>query len=210
MGTVTTKNNMEFDKRIKELLKGIRVSESDIQGKLDKVQEIGLSPIRVCSYGRVSTKSDEQESSLVNQHTIFNNYCDRQLENGWVLAEEVFDQKTGTLMANRRTIFSTKIKCEVCGCSYTRIKGGYGNRLCSYYVCAGRRNKDLRGKVHECTNSMTYRQDELLDCLEQYMLQILTNKNKIKSIVRKVVTNIHKEMEASIDNYKLSWSYVKI
>ena len=47
MGTVTTKNNMEFDKRIKELLKGIRVSESDIQGKLDKVQEIGLSPIRV-------------------------------------------------------------------------------------------------------------------------------------------------------------------
>lgn len=56
----------------------------------------------------------------------------------------------------------------------------------------------------ECTNSMTYRQDELLDCLEQYMLQILTNKNKIKSIVRKVVTNIHKEMEASIDNYKLS------
>ena len=51
---------------------------------------------------------------------------------------------------------------------------------------------------------MTYRQDELLDCLEQYMLQILTNKNKIKSIVRKVVTNIHKEMEASIDNYKLS------
>lgn len=440
MGTVTTKNNMEFDKRIKELLKGIRVSESDIQGKLDKVQEIGLSPIRVCSYGRVSTKSDEQESSLINQHTIFNNYCDRQLENGWVLVEEVFDQKTGTLMAkrpkfqnmiqralngefdillfkdtkrmcrnnpefldlterlkrkniacvfiaegintltasretltvlglvaestsnglhvsvqtskrlnmqrpegrvpshcfgytkpvsnnstemyineaeselvrelfnryvnlnegfstirddwnnrgvhvfkdrkvniktlkrmidnkmyigtlemgvytkadvradtikgdplyvcqredlrivtdemfdkaqekrkrfresyktdkgiiNRRTIFSTKIKCEVCGCSYTRIKGGYGNRLCSYYVCAGRRNKDLRGKVHECTNSMTYRQDELLDCLEQYMLQILTNKNKIKSIVRKVVTNIHKEMEADIDNYKLS------
>lgn len=58
-------------------------------------------PKRVCGYGRVSTKHEEQESSLVTQHEMFTKWIEAHSEEGYQLVNEVYEQKTGTLVTKR-------------------------------------------------------------------------------------------------------------
>ena len=97
-------NNDIFDKQIEELLKGKKYTEAEINGKIQYINKHypNVTIKRVCSYGRVSTKSDEQESSLFTQNSIFHSVCDNNLQKGWVLVEEVYDQKSATLITKRK------------------------------------------------------------------------------------------------------------
>lgn len=56
---------------------------------------------RVCAYGRVSTKHEEQESSLETQHLLFNRWIETHKSQGYELVNEVYEQKTGTLVTKR-------------------------------------------------------------------------------------------------------------
>lgn len=95
-------DNECFDDQIKELLKGLKTTEEEISSVIDDInQKYKVPVLRICSYGRVSTKSDEQESSLVTQHILFNKYVNSNRAKGYVLVEEIYDQKTGTLAVKR-------------------------------------------------------------------------------------------------------------
>ncbi len=95
-------NQQQFDETIQQLLNGLKTTEDDIKTIIDNIKREYDIPIKkVCSYGRVSTKHDEQESSLITQHTLFNKYIDSNRHNGYVLIEEIYDQKTATLAIKR-------------------------------------------------------------------------------------------------------------
>ncbi len=95
-------NSQQFDKTIQQLLIGLRSSEDEIKMVTEDIKQNYNTPIkRVCSYGRVSTKHDEQESSLITQHTLFNKYIESHRQQGYVLVEEIYDQKTATLAIKR-------------------------------------------------------------------------------------------------------------
>ena len=56
---------------------------------------------RVCAYGRVSTKHEEQESSLLTQREMFNKWIDAHSDEGYKLVDEVYEKRSGTLITKR-------------------------------------------------------------------------------------------------------------
>lgn len=96
-------NDLEMNEMIEELKEGIIYSESDIQRKINDIHKMhgDITIIKVCGYGRVSTKHSEQLSSLLTQHEIFCKYCEANKDKGFVLVEEIYEQKTGTLKEKR-------------------------------------------------------------------------------------------------------------
>lgn len=56
---------------------------------------------RVCGYGRVSTKHEEQETSLITQREMFNRWIDSHKEEGYQLVDEVYEQRSGTSVFKR-------------------------------------------------------------------------------------------------------------
>ena len=92
---------MDFDEQIAFLLKGIRVGEDTVTQRKKKLQEKGIKPVRACAYGRVSTKHDEQEASLLTQHKLFHKFVEENEKEGYVIVEEIYDQRTGTLAEKR-------------------------------------------------------------------------------------------------------------
>ncbi|MCM1219510.1 MAG: recombinase family protein [Lachnospiraceae bacterium] len=97
-----SQHQQEFDDTIRMLLRGLRITETDIKSAIESIKKEFAIPIKkVCSYGRVSTKHDEQESSLITQHTLFHKYIDSHRQQGYVLVEEIYDQKTATLAIKR-------------------------------------------------------------------------------------------------------------
>ena len=96
-------NELANNEMIDELKEGIIYSDSDIQRKVDDINKKygDISIRKVCGYGRVSTKHSEQLSSLLTQHEIFCKYCEANENKGYVLVEEIYEQKTGTLKEKR-------------------------------------------------------------------------------------------------------------
>ena len=96
--------NKAFDESIEKLKKGIVYSSEEIDKIINEIKtEYPKTSIkRVCAYGRVSTKYEEQESSLLTQHEIFKSYCERHKSDGLVLVEEVYEQKSGTMITKRK------------------------------------------------------------------------------------------------------------
>lgn len=101
----------QFDIDIDELLKGKKHTESEIQERIKYIQETyGVNDIkRVCCFGRVSTKHDEQEMSLYTQRTMFHNYIEHVEKDGYIIVEEIYDRKSATL-ASRRPKFLNMIE----------------------------------------------------------------------------------------------------
>ena len=97
-------DEQKFDDEIQKLLEGRKYTQAEIDAKIKFIQETyGITDIvRVCSYGRVSTTHTEQESSLYNQNKRFHTYCNKKEEDGWVLVEEVYDRKSGTVLSERK------------------------------------------------------------------------------------------------------------
>lgn len=95
--------NKEFEQNLELLKKGVVHTQDEIDELIKQVKKYkGVKVHRVCGYGRVSTKHEEQESSLLTQHTILNNYCMNHLKEGYVLVEEVFEQRSGTVITKRK------------------------------------------------------------------------------------------------------------
>ena len=93
----------KFDRELEQLLEGKKLTDYEIKQKIENIKnKYGDIPIlRVCSFGRVSTNSDEQESSLFTQREIFHNYIKDHEKDGWVLVEEVYDRKSATRTSQR-------------------------------------------------------------------------------------------------------------
>lgn len=93
-----------FNENIDRLKKGIVYSSDEIDKIITdiKVNYPNTEIKRVCAYGRVSTKYEEQESSLQTQHEVFRSYCERHKSDGFVLVEEVYEQKTATMITKRK------------------------------------------------------------------------------------------------------------
>ena len=101
--TTSNKQTSQVD-NIERLKKGVVYSESEINEIIEtiKTQYPNTSIKRVCAYGRVSTKQEEQESSLLTQHEVFKSYCEYHKKDGYVLVEEMYEQQTGTLITKRK------------------------------------------------------------------------------------------------------------
>ena len=92
-----------FDKDIERLKQGVVYSQDEINKIIAEIKEQypNTSIKRVCAYGRVSTKHEEQKSSLLTQHEVFKTYCEQHRKDGYVLVEEVYEQRSGTLITKR-------------------------------------------------------------------------------------------------------------
>lgn len=96
--------NKTFNENIERLKKGIVYSSEEIEQIISEIKiTYPNTPIkRVCAYGRVSTKYEEQESSLLTQHEVFKSYCEANRDKGYVLINEVYEQQSGTLITKRK------------------------------------------------------------------------------------------------------------
>lgn len=101
---VTADRERLFDENIEKLLEGKRYTKQEIKDKIEyiKAKYPNVDIKRVCSYGRVSTVSEQQESSLFTQSAVFHSYCENKERDGWVLVEEVYDRKSATLLSRRK------------------------------------------------------------------------------------------------------------
>lgn len=104
MNSTTNTNNTSTIDNIERLKQGVVYSESELNEIITsiKTQYPNTSIKRVCAYGRVSTKYEEQESSLLTQHEVFKNHCANHLKDGYALVNEVYEQQTGTLITKRK------------------------------------------------------------------------------------------------------------
>lgn len=106
-------NELNKNEALKTLLNGYEVDRAVVNEQINNLINNGISNIKkVCVYGRVSSKKEEQESSIISQNTIFHNFL-RDKEN-YVLAEEIYEQETGTLIA-KRPKFQRMIKNALAG-----------------------------------------------------------------------------------------------
>lgn len=101
--TTSQKQTSQVD-NIERLKQGVVYSKDEINRIIEDIKEHypNTSIKRVCAYGRVSTKQEEQESSLLTQHEVFRNYCEYHRKDGYVLVEEMYEQQTGTLITKRK------------------------------------------------------------------------------------------------------------
>ena len=101
--TTSQKQTSQVD-NIERLKQGVVYSQDEINKIIVDIKEQypNTSTKRVCAYGRVSTKQEEQESSLLTQHEVFRNYCEYHRKDGYVLVEEMYEQQTGTLITKRK------------------------------------------------------------------------------------------------------------
>lgn len=99
-----TKENITFEENIERLKKGVVYSAEEIEKIIAEIKADypNTTIKRICAYGRVSTKQEEQLSSLQTQSQVFREYCERHKKDGYVLVEEVYEQKTGTLITKRK------------------------------------------------------------------------------------------------------------
>lgn len=104
MSNITSQKQTSQIDNIERLKQGVVYSESEINEIINNIhtQYPNTSIKRVCAYGRVSTKQEEQESSLLTQHEVFKSYCEHHKKDGYVLVEEMYEQQTGTLITKRK------------------------------------------------------------------------------------------------------------
>lgn len=69
---------------------------------------------RVCGYGRVSTNHEEQETSLVTQREMFNRWINSRKDDGYVLVNVVYEQRSGTSIY-KRPVFMQMIEDAIQG-----------------------------------------------------------------------------------------------
>ena len=89
---------------LQEIINGVVYTEDEINEIITNIHNNypNTSIKRVCACGRVSTKQEEQKSSLVTQHEVFKSYCANHMKDGYVLVKEVYEQRSGTLLTKRK------------------------------------------------------------------------------------------------------------
>lgn len=104
MSNTTSHKQISQVDNIERLKQGVVYSQDEINKIITEIKEqyTNTTIKRVCAYGRVSTKYEEQESSLLTQHKVFQSYCEENKSKGYVLVNEVYEQRTGTLITKRK------------------------------------------------------------------------------------------------------------
>lgn len=106
-------NELNKEEALKTLLNGYEVEPAVVNEQINELINKGIKNItKVCLYGRVSTDKDEQESSLITQHTMFKTFLNNN--KNYVLVEEIYEQETGTKMS-KRPKFQKMIKNAMAG-----------------------------------------------------------------------------------------------
>jgi DNA invertase Pin-like site-specific DNA recombinase len=98
------------EEKVKELLRGIKLPLADINSKIEFACgkfSLSTTDIKRCVfYGRVSTKTKEQASSIVNQHYIAEQFENEYMSGGFIVVEEVFERETATKASKRKQFMS--------------------------------------------------------------------------------------------------------
>lgn len=98
------------EEKVKELLEGIIVDPVTLQEKIKYVTtkyNLPTEDIKRCIfYGRVSTESKQQASSIINQHDIAEQFEQDYIHGGYIVVEEVFERETATVASKRKKFMS--------------------------------------------------------------------------------------------------------
>ena len=98
---------------------------------------------------------------------------------------------------SNKHLFSTLIKCKECGWSYRRIVRQYKNTYIRW-VCSGRNGKG----ADSCPNSIVLDEDELIETLQKYFVNVLNSKKKVKEYVVKEFQRIYKAKDENLEYEK--------
>ncbi len=98
---------------------------------------------------------------------------------------------------SNKHLFSTLIKCKECGWSYRRIVRQYKNTYIRW-VCSGRNGKG----VDSCPNSIVLDEDELIETLQKYFVNVLNSKKKVTEYVVKEFQRIYKAKDENLEYEK--------
>lgn len=93
---------------------------------------------------------------------------------------------------SNKYLFSTLIRCKECGWSFRRIVHTYKNTYVRW-VCSGHNGKG----ADSCPNKITIEESELIDALQEYFNQILSQK---KRVIRYVVGEFQRVYKAKDEN----------
>lgn len=98
---------------------------------------------------------------------------------------------------SNKHLFSTLIKCKECGWSYRRIVRQYKNTYIRW-VCSGRNGKG----ANSCPNSIVLDEDELIETLQKYFVNVLNSKKKVTEYVVKEFQRIYKAKDENLEYEK--------
>ena len=98
---------------------------------------------------------------------------------------------------SNKHLFSTLIKCKECGWSYRRIVRQYKNTYIRW-VCSGRNGKG----ADSCPNSIVLDEDELVETLQKYFVNVLNSKKKVTEYVVKEFQRIYKAKDENLEYEK--------
>ena len=98
---------------------------------------------------------------------------------------------------SNKHLFSTLIKCKECGWSYRRIVRQYKNTYIRW-VCSGRNGKG----ADSCHNSIVLDEDELIETLKKYFVNVLNSKKKVTEYVVKEFQRIYKAKDENLEYEK--------
>lgn len=102
-------DTISLEDKIEYLLNDVVHTSDDVNKQLEAVRKLKCKePLRVVTYGRVSTTRGEQESSLITQHKMFNNYVADNRSEGYILIKEVYE-RTSAKSAKGRPKFKKLI-----------------------------------------------------------------------------------------------------
>lgn len=93
---------------------------------------------------------------------------------------------------SNKYLFSTLIKCKECGWSFRRTVRTYKNTYVRW-VCSGHNGKG----ADSCPNAVTIDEEELIQTLQNYFIQVLRSK---KNVVRYVVGEFQRAYKAKDEN----------
>ena len=93
---------------------------------------------------------------------------------------------------SNKHLFSTLIRCKECGWSFRRIVRKYKNTYIRW-VCSGHNGRG----ADSCPNAITVDEDELIDVLQEYFVNILGQKKKV---IHHVITEFQREYKAKDEN----------
>ena len=98
---------------------------------------------------------------------------------------------------SNKHLFSTLIKCKECGWSFRRTVRQYKNTYVRW-VCSGHNGRG----ADSCPNAVTVDEEELIQALQEYFQEVLSNKKKVINHVIKEFQRVYKAKDENIEYEK--------
>ena len=98
---------------------------------------------------------------------------------------------------SNKHLFSTLIKCKDCGWSFRRLVRTYKNTYVRW-VCSGRNGRG----TDTCKNTVAIDEEELIQVLQEYFSNILTNKKKVIEYVVNEFQRVYKAQDENLEYEK--------